>query len=309
MIEECSFVMKPKVTVGVCVRNCENSFKEAIDSIIDQDFPHELMEVIFVDDGSVDETLSIIKSYVSKMDMKVKVFHHKWKGLGYSRNVVVANATGDLILWVDGDMVLSKDFVRKLVEYMEQHREIGIVKGKQSLESGGNLLGTLESYSRAASRMVNYGSERAGSKALGTGGSIYRVDAIKQSGKFDENLRGYGEDFDMEIRIRAKGWSLDTVNANFLDYERLGLVWKNLWSRYWHRGYYTHYFLHKNNGMIKHYKMIPPIAVISGLLHAYKLFKLTHQKAVFLLPFQYWFKMTAWYFGFIRSHLNSYQPR
>ena len=301
--------MRPKVTVGVCVRNCESFIKEAIDSIINQDFPHELMEVIFVDDGSEDNTLSIIKEYVSRIDIPAKVFHTSWKGLGHARNIVAANAEGDFILWVDGDMVLSRDFMRKLVEFMEQHPEMGVAKGEQALEPGGNLLATLETYSRAAGRMVDYQSEKARSKALGTGGSIYRIEVLTQVGGFDENLRGYNEDWDIEIRVRSAGWSLLTTNAKFLDYERHGLTWKNLWSRYWLRGYYTHYFLHKNRGLLKHYRMFPLAAFLLGLLHAHKLFKLTHEKKVFLSPFQYAFKMTAWYFGFIRSHFDSYEPK
>ena len=298
--------MKPIVTIGVCVRNCENYVKETIDSILDQDFSHKLMEVIFVDDGSEDNTLSFIRESVSNIDIPAKVFCTPWKGLGHTRNMVVAKAQGDFILWVDGDMMLSSDFVRKLVEFMGQHPDVGIAKGRQALKPGRNLLGTLEAYSRAASRMVDYDSEKGRLKSLGTGGSIYRIEVIKQAGGFDENLRGYCEDWDIEIRVRAAGWSLCTTDAYFLDYERHRLTWKNLWSRYWLRGYYTHYFLHKNRGMLKHYRMFPLAAFVSGLLHAFTLFKLTHLKAVFLLPFQSAFKSTAWYVGFIKSHLNSY---
>jgi len=302
-------MMKPKVTIGVCVRNCEGYVKEAIESVLNQDFPHELMELIFVDDGSTDNTLSIIQEYVSRIDIPARVLHISWKGLGHARNMVIANAEGEFILWVDGDMVLSRCFLRKLVDFMEQHPEVGIAKGKQALEPGGNLLATLETYARVASRMVDYQSEKTRSKSLGTGGSIYRVEIFRGVDGFDENLRGYGEDFDIEIRVRAAGYSLSTINCKFFDYERHGLTWKSLWMRYWLRGYYSHYFFHKNRGMLKHYRMFPPAAFLSGLLQAYKLFKLTYQKKVFLLPFQYVFKMSAWYFGFIRSHLNSYQPR
>ena len=152
------------------MRNGENSIADAINSVIDQDFPHERMEVVFVDDGSEDKTLSILKSYVPRMDMEVKVFHQEWKGLGYARNVVVDNANGEYIIWVDGDMILSKDYVKRLVGFIKRHPKVGIVKGKQALESGGNLLATLETYSRVASRMVDYGSERRNSSLWALGG-------------------------------------------------------------------------------------------------------------------------------------------
>jgi len=299
--------MKAEVTLGVCVRNCEDFISDAIESILGQDFPMELTEVIFVDDGSTDKTLLIIKTYVKKMNMQVKIFHHKWRGLGYSRNVVVANAASDFILWVDGDMVLSKNFVSELVKFMKQHPKVGIAKGKQALRAGSNMLATLEAYSRAVSRMVDYQSEKARSKSLGTGGSIYRLEAIREVGGFDENLRGYGEDQDIEIRFRSNGWPLATTDAYFLDHERRGLSWESLWSRYWLRGYHMHYLLHKNKELIKHYRMFPPAAFLLGFFHANKLFTMTCKKAVFLLPLQYLYKATAWYLGFIGSHMNGYE--
>ncbi|MDH7607598.1 MAG: glycosyltransferase [Candidatus Bathyarchaeota archaeon] len=300
--------MKPKVTIGICVRNSASTLRETIESVMAQDYPHELIEVIFVDDGSTDETPSIINDYASKMGVKVKIFHHEWKGLGYSRNVVVNNAEGKYIVWVDSDMVLSKDFIKKLVDFMEQNPNVGIAKGKQALIPGKNTLATLEAYSRAVGRMVDYTSDKSRFKALGTGGAIYKRQIFEQVGDFDEKLRGYNEDWDLEMRVRAAGWQLSTVDAYFLDHERLGLTWKGLWIRYWIRGYHTHYFLHKNGGVIKHYRMFPPASVLTGLVYALKLYKLTCQKIVFALPLQLFFKMTAWYAGFIRSHLDSYSP-
>ena len=294
------------ITIGMCVRNCASTFGEAIDSVLAQDFPQELMEVIMVDDGSKDSTPSLMEEYASKANVRVRVFHHKWKGLGYSRNVVAKKAEGKYILWVDGDMILSRDYLKKLVDYMEEHPQVAITKGKQALERGGNLLATLEGFSRAASKMVDYDSQKVASRALGTGGAIYRIEAIKQAGWFDQKLKGYGEDLDIEIRIRAAGWKLATISAKFLDYERRELTWKSLWNRYWLRGYYTHYFLRKNEGLLKHYRMLPPAAFVTGLLQANTLFKLTHMNEVFLLPFQHLFKMTAWYFGFTQGHTEGF---
>ena len=297
--------MKPKVTVGTCAKNCQDFIKDAIDSIISQDFPHNFMEVVFVDDGSKDETLSMIKKHAQKMDMQVKIFHQKWKGLGFARNVIVDNASGDYIIWIDSDMVIPRDYIRKQVEFMEQHPEAGIAKGKQALEPGGNLLATLENYSRAASRMVNYNSEKAHSKSLGTGGSIYRVKAVKQVGGFDENIRGYGEDWDAEHRIRKLGWLLFTLELPFRDYERRKITWKALWRRYFQRGYDLHQFSLKKKSMIKFYKMLPPVTFLAGLFNSFKIYRLTRQKVAFLIPFQYAIKTTAWCFGYLRSYFDS----
>ena len=297
--------MKSQVIIGICVRNCEVYIAEAIESILEQDFLHELMELIFVDDGSEDNTLSIIKSYVQRINMKAKVFHHKWRGLGATRNVVVANAEGKYILWVDGDMIMSKDYVRKQFAFMEQHPEVGIAKGKQALELGLNLPATLETYARAASRMVDYNSQKARSKSMGTGGCIYRVEALKQVGGFDENIRGYGEDWDVENRIKKLGWLLSITNVEFRDYERGRISWKDLWRRYLKRGYDSHRFSCTKEVMIDFYRMLPPAAFLAGLFHSVKIYRLTSQKVSFLLPLQYVFKLTAWCLGFIRSSLDS----
>jgi glycosyltransferase involved in cell wall biosynthesis len=267
------------------------------------------MEIIFVDDGSDDNTLSLLNCFTSKALIQARVFHTAWGGTGPARNIVIANALGEYIVWVDGDMVLSRNYISKLVELMDSNPDLGIAKGKQSLEPVGNSLAILETYARAASRMVDYGSKPDRSKALGTGGAIYRDIMIKQVGGFDETLRLYGEDWDFELRARAAGWSLSDANVFFFDYERKGITWGSLWRRYWLRGYHTHYFLHKNRGLIKHAKMNPPMSFLAGFLQSRLLFKKTKRRVVFLLPFEYLFKMTAWYVGFFNSHVAGYEYR
>lgn len=293
--------MKPKVTVGICVRNCEDFIKEAIDSIINQDFPCELMELIIVDGYSEDRTLSILKESLKKTDLKYRIICEN-EGLGRARQTVVDNAGGDFIVWVDGDMVLSQDFVRKQVEFMNHNPDVGIAKGKIGLTPGANWIGTLEIYSRAASKMVDFNNNvKARAKSMGTSGCIYRVKAIKQVGGFDENIKGYGEDFDAEYRIRTAGWLLSTIHVEFRDYERHGVSWKDLWSRYFRRGHDTHHLLNRKRGMIDFYKMLPPAAFLAGLLHSLTIYKLTRRKVVFLMPLQNTFKMVAWCLGYIRG--------
>ena len=297
--------MKSTVTVGLVVRNCEDFITEAIDSVIAQDFPHELMDLIIVDGNSEDKTLSILKQSLEKESLKHRIFCEN-EGLGRARQIVVDNASGDYIVWVDGDMVISKDFVRKQVDFMDHTPEAGIAKGKYGLIPGANLLATLEIYSRAASKMVNFNAKATSRfKSLGTSGCIYRVKAVRQAGGFDENIKGYGEDLDAEIRVRDAGWSLFVNNVTYRDYERHGITVRGLWLKYLRRGYDMHHFAHKNKGVVSLHKMLPPATFLGGLFHSVTVYKLTHRKAAFLLPIQCALKSTAWCLGFVRSHLDS----
>ena len=69
------------MTIGICAKNAENTIEEAINSAIQQDFNHELMEMILVDDGSKDRTLQIMKKSITGNDFHAVIFTGPWKGI------------------------------------------------------------------------------------------------------------------------------------------------------------------------------------------------------------------------------------
>lgn len=289
---------RPFVTIGVCVRNCASTLSEAIESIIAQDYPHELIEVIFVDDGSEDNTLSIIKSYVPKMDMRVKIFHHEWKGLGYSRNVVLNNASGDYIIWVDGDLILPPTYVTMMVKFMERNPAVAIAGGSYGMLNQESLVAFLDNAEYVAYRL------RSGTNLPGTGGAIYRVRALRQIGGFDEEIRGSCEDIDVAYRLVSAGWSV--VRDKALFYTRGKKTWKEYWKHsIWH-GYGAHYIKHKNKRIFFLSKMSPPIAFIGGILYSITAYKILKRKRVFLLPLYAIYRNIAWWIGFFKSHMKGY---
>jgi glycosyltransferase involved in cell wall biosynthesis len=291
------FPKKPKVTIGCCVRNGSVTLRKCIESILIQDYPHDLIEIIFVDDGSVDDTFIIIKNYLPKIDMYVKAFRQKWKGLGPSRNLVVENASGDYIIWVDADMILPKDHVRKQVEFMEANPKVGVAKAKYGLITNDNLVAMLENLPDVIDNFDNLKS-----KYPGTGGAIYRTKAIRDVGGFDDHLVGVGEDQDIAFRIRAAGWLIKRSDAYFFELRERS--WSDLWKKYFWYGYGNYFLYRKNKSIFKLYRMIPPTGFLIGLLYSIVGYKRIGRRIVFLLPLHYFFKKVAWFVGFLCAYFS-----
>jgi glycosyltransferase involved in cell wall biosynthesis len=290
-------LLEPKVTIGVCTKNNVSSIKETIDSIVNQEFPRELMELIIVDGCSQDGTLKVIKNKIKNSGIRCRIFLEN-KGLGFARQIVVNNAQGKYIIWVDGDMVLPKDFVKKQVLFMERNPKVGIAKGKYGIREG-KLVAMLEDIDFAVS------FRREGEinlPSLGASGCIYRTEAIRRTGGFDRNIPGAGEDTDIEHRIKSAGWLLCVTSAFF--YEERRNTWRTLWKEYYWHGIGAFYVFRKNKRIFSNYKIFPLVALLSRLLFIPLAYKLTRKKIVVLLPIHYFFKRMAWFAGFVCAGLK-----
>jgi glycosyltransferase involved in cell wall biosynthesis len=289
---------KAKVTIGFCVKNCEATVKEAVNSIVCQDYPHELMEVIVVDGNSTDKTVQIIKETLCCSDIKTRIFFEN-KGLGFARQLVVDNACGDYIIWVDGDVVLAKDHVTKQIEFMEKNPKVGIAGGKFQNYPRENWVALLESIEWMVIDHIYGGKASIRPVLHRAGGSVYRVKAIKQVGGFDTHIKGALEDLDAEYRIGAVGW-LTYFVTDAVFHDRRKHTWKDVWNENFWYGYGGHYFIHKHGRTVQNFP------VFEGLNRTALAYRLIHRKIVFLLPLQYFFKKIAWFLGFLKAHSDGY---
>ncbi|MFQ9924818.1 MAG: glycosyltransferase family 2 protein [Beduini sp.] len=103
-----------KVTIIVAIYNVDLYIKKCINSIINQDYTN--LEIILVDDCSTDSSGNICDEFKMK-DSRVKVIHHisNTKQAGV-RNDGLKIATGDYIVFVDGDDWLAEDFVSYMLK-------------------------------------------------------------------------------------------------------------------------------------------------------------------------------------------------
>jgi glycosyltransferase involved in cell wall biosynthesis len=291
--------IEPRVTIGLCARNAQNIIGHAIDSILAQDFPKESMEIIFVDDGSEDGTLSIMRNYASKTRIRSKIFGGTRIGLGKARNTVVWNAIGEYIIWVDADIVLPVDHVRKQVGFMEKNPKVAIAGARFYGLPEKDLLITLQNLEWTAVNYINIRKLKLNTSCAVCGGTIYRTEAIRQIGGFDTKVTGAGEDEELEWKISKSGWKVQKGTDTFF-FEKRKKGWKAIWNQFFWYGYGKHYLIHKN------ITLITPSQLLEGLVLSVIAYRLTRKKVAFLLPIQYYFKRIAWFFGFSKAHLDGY---
>ena len=107
---------KDKISVIVPVYNVEKYLNRNIESLLKQkcsDF-----EIIYVDDGSTDNCLNILKKYKSK-DKRIKVVHTDNFGVSHARNTGMNHATGRYITFVDGDDYVDDDYLDYLLSLVK----------------------------------------------------------------------------------------------------------------------------------------------------------------------------------------------
>lgn len=298
-----------KLTIGLCVKDDELSIRKCLKSILSQDFPHDQMELIIVDGNSKDKTLLIIKNELSKTNLTFSIFQEN-VGLAFARQLVADRAKGEYILFVDGDMMLPRDYLSNMVKFMDENPDVAIAGGKFKMFML-KKSGLVYKLSYLEKVVEYYFSNQFRESLIGTGGSILRIKAIAEVGGFDVNIKGAGEDLELAYRIKNCGWRLCNTPYEFYDVPESDTGWKKDWKSLWRHNYwygYNYYYVYrKHPKMFNILSKIPVFSLINGFQCFLKAFKLTRMKTSLFLPIFYFFRQVAWLYAFIGAKLDVHE--
>lgn len=113
-----------KISIIVPIYNTESYLPECLDSILSQTYQN--FEAILVDDGSTDSSKEIAKKY-AEQDSRFIFLTQKNQGLFSARNTGIAKASGDWILFLDSDDLLSASCLKKLLNnVITSHGKIAV---------------------------------------------------------------------------------------------------------------------------------------------------------------------------------------
>ena len=107
------------VSVLIPVYNVAQYLPKCLDSIVNQTY--QQLQVVVVDDGSSDNSLSIVKDYAAKYPF-VEVYHQENAGVAAARNNLLSHVKGDYILFVDSDDWLELDMIEFLISKIERYK-------------------------------------------------------------------------------------------------------------------------------------------------------------------------------------------
>lgn len=121
------------ISVIVPIYNSEKYLNKCIDSILNQSYKN--FELILIDDGSKDNSLSICNKYAA-LDSRVKVHHKENEGIAKTRNYGLQVACGEYITFVDSDDYVDNNFLKLLFEAIEEnHCELSICSFARFMDS------------------------------------------------------------------------------------------------------------------------------------------------------------------------------
>lgn len=111
--------MEPLISVIVPVYNSESTIYKCLDSITKQTYRN--LEIIIVNDGSMDNSLSICRDFVNKDNRITIISNEKNRGIASARNAGLEAINGLYVIFVDSDDYVMLDYVKLLYKSISQN--------------------------------------------------------------------------------------------------------------------------------------------------------------------------------------------
>jgi glycosyltransferase involved in cell wall biosynthesis len=183
-----------KISVIIPTYNSESTLVRCVDSVLRQGYNE--LEVLIIDDGSTDDSLSIISHYDRSI---VNVFSQKNKGACAARNLGIKKSSGYYIKFLDSDDFLEDGALITQVEIANGLDSNSIPYGYRKVLNGHE--------SKVAKKTIN--SENQFVELINNNITItlplHRREVLISMGKFDEQLK-FRQEFDLHLRLANSGF-------------------------------------------------------------------------------------------------------
>ncbi len=213
---------QPRVTALVTGFNEEKHLGQCLETLLAQSY--QPLEIIVADDGSTDRSPDIAQQYPG-----VRLVRRPHLGKARTLNAAAAEATGDILLFLDGDLHFDADYVKQLVEPILQGQAVGSCHGTERVANPGNP------WSRCWQRRAGLPVDqrvRLSPDQVAAGSTIYRAlrtDLFRSVGGFDDT--GHTDDHTLFPKVGAHARFVPAAICFHYNVETLGEVFgQGVWG-------------------------------------------------------------------------------
>ena len=186
-----NYLPQTAITVIIPARNEENSISKCVQSILDNDYPEGLFEIIVMDDHSSDNTVDLVKGFnrdnvrclrlADFLKEGEQLNSYKKKGI----EIAIAYSTGELIITTDADCIVPEHWLRNMASMFEKEKSVMIV-APVAFTSDGSLLQAFQSIDfmtmqgiTAAAHRLKLGNMSNGANLAYSKEAFYKVEGFK----------------------------------------------------------------------------------------------------------------------------------
>jgi len=205
-----------QISVIILNHNGEEFLVDCLDSLIQQDYPKDLIDIVVADNGSTDGSIELIEKKYK--DVRI-IKNEKNMGFGKGNNLAVAEVDSEFVAFLNNDMRVEKDWLSNLVFAIDEENGI-VCTGSKILDwegehidfAGGIVnfmgMGVQKDYKKrvaevdVANKFIPF--------ACG-GAMLIKRDMFLSLGGFDEDYVFYNEDVDLGWRLWLKGLKVKFV--------------------------------------------------------------------------------------------------
>jgi len=186
---------EPLVSVLILTKNRLHALKKYLPSLLNQDYKN--YEILILDNGSTDQTQQYIKN-----NKRFRFFNAQNHHMANNRNLLVNNAKGEFLLFIDDDCEVKKDWITTIIKNFKSNDNIGVIGGKIH-----NIGFDFFSQNKGRSKLGKNCSiipvkDHKKAKFFGNAALYIKKDVLKKIGGYDPFYEIGSEEFDVQLRVR-----------------------------------------------------------------------------------------------------------
>lgn len=255
----------PLVSIVLPIRNEARFIERSLNSVLEQTYPADRLEVIVADGMSTDGTREIVQRFQSEYS-NVRLIDNPGRIVPTGLNAALAQSRGQIIVRVDGHAEIEKEYTERCVEHLQRDGVDGVGGPLETIGENG------------LSKVIAV----AMSSPFGVGNSAFRTlknrtmlvdtvafpaytrSAITRAGPYDEELVR-DQDDDYNYRLRKLGFRLllaADVRARY--YSRSSF--RSLWRQYFQYGYFKVRVMQKQPRQMRPRQFVPAVFVLALII-------------------------------------------